>query len=213
MPHRRQRANSRLRESRRRQIAVEAARIMHNEGMRDFLHAKHKAADRLGIFNASELPTNIEIDQALREHQSLFRTQDDYELLNRLRTDALRSMEFFKDFHPRLVGPVLEGTADRFSAVCLHVFTDNLEQLCHFLNDHRVPFDQTQRKLQLRRGVHAELPVLRFTAGQTPMDMTVFPLEGRRQAPLSAINGRPVTRATPSAVEALLTETPERLAG
>ena len=184
MPHRRHRANSRLRESRRRQIAVEAARIMHNEGMRDFLHAKHKAADRLGIFNASELPTNIEIDQALREHQSLFRTQDDYELLNRLRTEALRSMDFFKDFHPRLVGPVLEGTADRFSAVCLHVFTDNIEQLCHFLSDHNVPFDQTQRRLQLRRGVHAELPVLRFMADQAPPRSPMVRVAARTSSPL-----------------------------
>ena len=53
-------------------IAQEAARLMSEHGIRDFHHAKRKAAERLGIADTQSLPRNAEIEQALREHQRLF---------------------------------------------------------------------------------------------------------------------------------------------
>src|SRR5487761_1902515 len=56
----------------RRSLAEEAARIMADQGIDDFLHAKRKAADRLGVHGAAVLPRNVEIEAALRERQRLF---------------------------------------------------------------------------------------------------------------------------------------------
>ena len=54
-------------------LAQEAARIMAEEGVRDFRFAKRKAAERLGFDPRSlHLPTNLEVEQALAEHQRLF---------------------------------------------------------------------------------------------------------------------------------------------
>ena len=56
----------------RRAVAQEAARVMSEHGVRDFLFAKRKAAERFGIVDGSLLPRNIEIEEALQEYQRLF---------------------------------------------------------------------------------------------------------------------------------------------
>ena len=49
-------------------VATEAARILANGGINDYQLAKQKASDRLGIHNQQHLPSNDEIEQALRQH-------------------------------------------------------------------------------------------------------------------------------------------------
>jgi hypothetical protein len=56
----------------RRALAQEAARIMAEHGIADFLQAKRKAADRLGVHDVAVLPKNVEIEAALRAHLRLF---------------------------------------------------------------------------------------------------------------------------------------------
>ena len=56
----------------RRLLTQEAARIMSDEGVRDFLFAKRKAAERLGLDpRRMHLPTNMEVEAALAEHFDL----------------------------------------------------------------------------------------------------------------------------------------------
>ena len=52
----------------RRRIAVEAARLLTEQGMRDFHQAKRKAALNLGFGDNVTLPRNDEVEDALREH-------------------------------------------------------------------------------------------------------------------------------------------------
>ena len=49
----------------RRSVAVEAARLMSESGIRDFQMAKRKAAERLGANEKSQLPNNSEIEERL----------------------------------------------------------------------------------------------------------------------------------------------------
>ena len=46
-------------------LAQQCARIMDEEGVKDFLAAKRKAATRMRISNKALLPNNVEIEQAL----------------------------------------------------------------------------------------------------------------------------------------------------
>jgi hypothetical protein len=38
-------------------------------------------------------------------------------------------------------------------------------------------------------------PVVRFAAGDAPIDAVVFPIDGIRQSPSSPVDGRPMRRA------------------
>ena len=130
---------------RRQRLAIEAARLMSEHGIRDYHQAKRKAAQRLGIHDDASLPRNSEIEQALREYQRLFSAESQPQLLRVRREAAARAMEFFQRFEPRLVGSVLEGTADAHSAVCLQLHTDDVDSVPRLLTEHGIPAEAGSR--------------------------------------------------------------------
>jgi hypothetical protein len=203
--HHRIHAHDRQQRNRHR-VAQEAARLMSEHGIRDFHHAKLKAAERLGIVDTLALPRNREIEDALREHQRLFQADTQPYMLHERREAALESMRFFSRFEPRLVGAVLDGTADSHSAVCLHLFDDDPEAVAFFLQEHGVPFETQARRLRLGADEQHEYPVMLFSADGLPFDITVLPRAALRQAPLDRIDERPMRRATLASVELLLAE-------
>lgn len=192
----------------RRRIALEAARLISEHGIHDYQLAKHKAARHVGVSDEGYLPRNREIDDALREHQRLFRADEQARALLVRRVTARDAMRFLARFEPRLVGPVLDGTADTHSAVTLHVFDDSAERVAGFLADHGISHETRARTVRLDRQRSAEYPALLFDADGIPVDVTVFPLDALRQAPLGPLDERPQQRASLVAVEALLNECP-----
>lgn len=192
----------------RRRIAVEAARLISESGLRDYRQAKLKAAARLGIGDEADLPRNDEIEDALREHQRLFNADDHDATLHRLRATAREAMRFLGAHEPRLVGAVLDGSADAHSAVCLHLYTDQPHEVLGRLMEQGVPFEEQTRRLRVDRDTTRDFPALVFGAGGTPIDLTVLPYDLLRQAPLDRISGKPMQRAALQAVEALLDGAP-----
>jgi hypothetical protein len=187
-------------------IAQEAARLMSEHGIRDFHHAKLKAAERLGILDAQALPRNYEIEDALREHQRIFKGDSQPQALRVRREAAVEGMQFLRGFEPRLVGAVLEGTADAHSAVCLHVFSDDPEAVQIFLQEQGIPFDLQARKLRVTREEQGEFTALTFNADGIAFDLTILPHDALRQAPLDRVDEKPMRRATRAALMALLAE-------
>ncbi|MBB3226109.1 hypothetical protein FHW69_000699 [Luteibacter sp. Sphag1AF] len=179
---------------------------MSEHGIRDFHHAKLKAAERLGILDAQALPRNNEIEDALREHQRLFQADSQPHALRLRREAAIEAMRFMRGFDARLVGAVLEGTADEHSAVCLHVFSDDPEAVTLFLREQGIPLETQSRRLRWSNAEQTEHPVLLFGADGIPFDITVLPIDAMRQAPLDRVDERPMRRATIAMVQSLLTD-------
>jgi hypothetical protein len=185
-------------------VAGEAARIMREQGVDDFLLAKRKAADRLGVTDASILPRNTEIEAALVAHQRLFGAERHEAAIALLRRSALEAMRLMADFQPRLVGPVLAGTASPHSEISLHLFTESPESVSLRLEERRVPHEVVERRMRYERDRIVSYPALRFVAGRQTVDAVVFPLDGIRQAPCSPVDGRPMRRASAAEVQAML---------
>ena len=198
-------AQTRTRE-RRQHLAFEAARLMAEGGVRDYHQAKLKAAQRLGIFDDASLPRNREIEDALREYQRLFLGSDQAQDVRRRREAALRALEFFREFEPRLVGPVLDGTADANSVVALHLHSDDADAVTRHFEEHGVPVVARSRHLRLDRDRDGDFPVWLFAAEDLSFDVTVLPADVLRQAPLSGIDGKPMRRASAAQLRALLAE-------
>ncbi|HET7064206.1 MAG TPA: hypothetical protein VFI49_07985 [Rudaea sp.] len=192
----------------RRRIAVEAARLISEHGIRDYHVAKRKAAERLGIQVDTALPKNAEIEDALREYQRLFDAEDQPQRLRELRESAREALRFFARFEPRLVGAVLDGSADRHSSVCLHLFSEDAETVAGFLDESGIPYEQQSRPLRLTREVQREFPAFVFSAGEVPVDVTVLPEELLRQAPLDRGGEKPMRRASLATLEELLAAAP-----
>lgn len=203
--HHRIHAHDRVQRNRVR-IAQEAARLMSEHGIRDFHHAKLKAAERLGIVDTQALPRNLEIEDALREHQRLFLADSQPQLLRQRREAAVEAMRFLAPYEPRLVGAVLEGTADAHSAVCLHLFSDDPDAVAIYLREQGVPIETQVRRLRSKADEQPEYPVLLFSADDLPFDLTVLPRNALRQAPLDRVDEKPMQRASLAQLEILLME-------
>jgi len=199
-----QQSDARLKE-RRQRLAQEAARLMAEGGLRDYQQAKRKAALRLGITDEASLPRNLEIDEALREYQRLFQP-DNSSALRQRREAALQALEFFAGFEPRLVGPVLDGTADARSPVTLHLHSDDADAASRFLEQHGIPAEVRSRRVRLDRERSGEFPVWRFNADQIAFELTVLPHDVLRQAPLSALDQKPLRRASATQLRQLLAD-------
>jgi hypothetical protein len=179
----------------RRALAQEAARIMAEHGIEDFLQAKRKAADRLGVHDVAVLPKNIEIEAALRAHLRLFgRDMHDHSLKDQRRI-ALDTMRLLAEFQPRLVGSVLTGTATNHSDINLHLFADSSEAVAIRLLDMGIPHEFYERRVKMDAERSVSHPALRFDANGRTVDATVFPVDGIRQSPYSPVDGRPMKRA------------------
>lgn len=201
----RQHATTQTRE-RRHRLAHEAARLMAEGGIRDFHQAKLKAASRLGIHDDASLPRNVEIEDALREYQRLFAGPQHGNELQRRREAALRALEFLHAFAPRLVGPVLDGTADANSPVQVHLHSDDPEAVHRFLDEQGIPAESRVRRLRLDRERSLDVPVWVFSAEELTFDLAVLPYDALRQAPLSPVDEKPMRRASQAQLRELLSQ-------
>ena len=194
-------------ENLRRALAQEAARIMAEHGISDFLAAKRKAAERLGVSDgAALLPKNSEIESALAEYQRLFGGESFVTALTAQRRAALTAMRALSEFSPRLVGAVLTGTATEHSEVQLHLFTERAESVVLTLLERRIPHEVTERRMRFNAEHVRAFPGVRFELEAHSIEAIVFPTDGIRQAPVSPVDGRPMRRASTLEVEALLAQ-------
>lgn len=178
--------------------------MMAEHGVRDFLFAKRKAAERFGVVDGAVLPRNTEIEEALQEYQRLFGGEAHLESLQAQREVALDVMRRLKEFQPRLVGPVLHGTATSHDDVMLHIFADRAETVTFRLMDQGIPFEVGERRTRLNPERVVQQPALRLEIDGQPVEIVVFPLDGIRQAPVSPVDGKPMRRADLHEVESMV---------
>jgi predicted nucleotidyltransferase len=169
---------------------------MREQGIRDYLLAKRKAAGRLGVSDRSSLPGNEEVEAALREQQRLFGGSRYEDRLTELRRTARQIMCIFEEFEPRLVGAVLTGAVTEHSDVNLHVFSDTPEAIAFKLMEQGIPYRLAERKVRYSADRTECLPAYRFAAGDVPVEVTVFPYTAMRQAPCCPVEGGPMRRAS-----------------
>lgn len=187
----------------RRALAQEAARIIVDHGVDDYLVAKRKAAERMGVTDRAVLPKNTEIEEAIAEHQRMFSSRSHAGELAELRRQAVEAMKLLAEFEPRLVGPILSGTATPHTEILLHLFADTPETVSIRLLDRHVRHRVGERRVKFQREEPLAFPSIQFASGGHDVDAIIFPTDGIRQSPLSPVDGKPMRRATLEEVEAL----------
>lgn len=198
-------ANDKQASSQRILLAQTAARLMREQGIRDFRVAKDKAAERAGVdARSTALPRNSEIEAAMAEQQRLFGGEDAQQRLHSLRAAALDAMTLLAAFRPRLVGDVLTGLVTADTDVQLHVFAETSESFDLFLQEQGIPFALVERRFRYGRGGYHYYPAFRFAAGGIGFEAVVFPATAIRQAPDSLVDGAPMARAKRTQVEQLM---------
>ena len=188
------------------EIAAEAAHIIATEGQHNYHAAKKKAADRVGASDRVALPSNLEVKDALKRYQALYGGEAHHHNLRELRSTAVRAMKLLDAYQPRLVGAVLDGTAEEHSRVALHVFADSVESVVLFFLDRDIPFSQEQRQIRWYTGEQRAIPLVVAELNGRVVELSVYEEVDLRQAPPSPIDGKPQRRAALHEAEVLLAE-------
>ena len=194
---------ARPRNDERSRIAHLAARLMAEDGIEDFGAAKRKAARQAGVADLRQLPTNEEIEAALRTHYSLYSGDSHGQRLETLRRRALDVMLEFDRFNPYLTGSVLSGTAGKYADINLQLYTDNGKGVELFLLGRGDVYRPGQKRLWIGEQVQT-VPVFTLEEGETPIEIVVLSLDDLRSPVRATPDGKPIERARRPAVEALL---------
>lgn len=187
----------------RRSIASLAARLMAEDGIADYGHAKRKAARQLGAEDNVALPNNAEIEAELRVYQSLYQGEEQAQRIRELRLAALQVMEMLHEFRPYLTGAVLDGTAGRYAAMELDVYAQSGKDVEIFLLNRNIQYYHAEAPRGTPEGPET---VLRFDYAGAPVCLRVFDPVAERTQRRNPRNGRTVERARAEAVAALIEE-------
>jgi hypothetical protein len=196
-------AKVRTRNDERSRIAHLAARLMAEDGIEDYAVAKRKAARQAGVSDTRQLPTNEEIDAALRTHQALYGGDEHVGRLRELRTRAVEVMQDLARFNPYLTGSVLSGNAGKYADVNLQLYTDHGKDVELFLINHDVPYRAEERRLWCGESQRT-LPAFILDDDGLEVELIVFELDDLRNPVRTSPEGKPIERARPEAVQALL---------
>lgn len=178
----------------RERIAYLAARLIAEDGIDDFSQAKRKAAQQIGAPDTHCLPNNGEIEKALRTFRSLYQQDEHPEQLVRLRQAALDLMRLLTRFNPYLSGPVLTGTAGKYSEIDLQLYTNSIKDVEFFLINSRIPY----RSGEIRTG-WGTVPVFILEQDGIRANVSVY-----SENDLHAVSSPRISRAKLSQVEELL---------
>jgi hypothetical protein len=177
---------------------------MIEHGIADFGLAKRKAADRLAVRAAGALPSNAQIEHCLAERQRIFEPTVHAARVEELRRLAANIMDILADFEPRLVGPVLAGTATINATIGLHAFSDAPEAVAAVLERSAVNYCVCERRYRYSGRRNVSIPGFSFVRDGVGVIVLVFAENGLREAPLSPVDGRPMRRASRSKLAVLL---------
>jgi hypothetical protein len=191
-------------------IAIEAARLMYEEGVKQYFTAKRMASRRVCgkvggkrlRYRPRDLPSNGEIRDALLGLAELAEGSRRTRRLFAMRIVALEAMRSLLPFDPRLIGSVSTGHIRRGSDIDLHVFTDDPDALARHLRDIRWAFEQEKVSIQKFGQIREYLHI--HVADVFAVELTVYERREMRFRPRSSTDGKPIVRLRLADLEAIL---------
>ncbi|MFO0612891.1 MAG: nucleotide-binding enzyme [Polyangiaceae bacterium] len=191
-------------------LAREAARLMLEEGVKQYFVAKRMAARRVlnraeaesVRFRPRDLPSNGEIRA---EILALARRAEGSRQTRRLfamRVTALEAMRALEGFEPRLIGSVSTGHVRRGSDIDLSLFTLDEDAVEARIRATGWVFERERVSIQ-KHGKIAEY-VHYHVALAYPLELTLYDPMDLRVRVRSSTDGKPIVRMRASDVRALL---------
>ena len=120
-------------------IASMAAEIIIEEGVSDYLYAKKKAAKYLNYNSYQILPSNNEIDEAIRDYQATFPSNNVADFIF-YQDIAVKIMSELEPFNPLITGTLQEGRVTNNQKILINLFTDNFKEIEYFLLSNNYQF-------------------------------------------------------------------------
>ena len=122
------------------------------------------------------LPSNDEINDAIKEHQAIFFDEEHEMRLKILRVEALSLMKKLTAFNPHLTGGVLDGTAGRYPTIHIQIYADSMKEVEFFLLNHNIAYETRDRKSRTKDPMQDKkiIPVLTLEGSMGPIELLIY---------------------------------------
>jgi HD domain len=193
-------ANDKLR----RQIALDAARLMYERVESEYYTAKRKAAKQLcrkGV-KPEDLPSNAEIREQIQHFARIHEGDRRTENLRAMRLEALRLMRVLRQFRPRLIGSVMTGHVRKGSDIDIHIFTDGVGLVTDILQNEGYQFDVERKQVVKHQEARVFTHIHIFD--RFNFELTVYPDDKAHYVFRSSVTGKAIERASIRELEELL---------
>lgn len=172
-------------------VAQAAARLIYEEGINDYAHAKRKAIKSLGLATNAPLPTNHEIDHAIKMHHDMVVDENHPAWLHQLRVSALMTMRLFERFKPMLTGSVLDGIVGEHAVTEIHLFAESSKEVEIFMLNQQIPFEVQEKSYRFSDKpskdksdkIRRSIPVITLETEYGLQKLSIFEVDGIRSAP------------------------------
>ena len=177
-------------------IAQATARLIAEHGLNDWQAAKRKACRQLGLPEHEALPGNEEVEQALRDYNTLCHGTAQEASLRAQRLDALGWMERLAQWKPLLTGAVAAGWATAHSEVRLELEAEDAKSVELSLINAGVPYEPVTTP--------GREPQLRLESPQATVRLVILTPQQRRNRPRRDRAAPPEERLTVDQLRVLL---------
>lgn len=174
-------------------IAQLAARLMAVDGIDDYALAKRKAARQIGAPDTRHLPNNDEVEQALLAYQQLYQAEEQQAHLRHLRHRAREMMQLLVRFDPWLSGPVLTGSAGKYSDISILLFTDSVKDVEMFLLNRQIEYRSGEKRVYIG-DIASGVPTFQVSTSDAAFELSVFSPRDLRMQLRATAEGRPFER-------------------
>ena len=157
-------------------IANLAARMIMEEGVKDYFFAKKKAARSLGFDEDVSLPTNMQIDKAIEEFHKIYNQDIGIDFLEHFKSHALNIMKMFKNFRPHLMNKLSEGIIPKFPEIKINLFADNIKDIEYVLLNSEIPyeFSETKTNIKAKKNSIKSIPTIYLDSHPIPTEVRVY---------------------------------------
>ena len=177
---------------------------MYSREVGEYYHAKEKAARRIhkGWIKPADLPSNAEIRDQVQILARIHEGGSQAGKLLEMRLRAAWWLRRLNEFHPRLIGSVLQGSIRAGSDVDIHVFAANPNSIANNLDDLGVLYDIERKRIQ--KDGEARVFTHIHVKDEFPIELTVYQPAQLGFRFRSSITGKPIERASLAQLERLI---------
>ncbi len=187
----------------RKQIALDAARMMYLRQETEYYTAKRKATRRLGRnVKPQDLPSNAEIRDEILKLAALHEGDGRTERLADMRVHALWLMRELEDLRPKLHGSVYTGHIRHGSDIDLHVFSNSLSAVTMRLDALGIPYHSEYKRIvkfnEERVFTHVHVH------GKFEVELNVYREDQASYPFRSSITGKPIEKTGVQGLQELI---------
>lgn len=188
----------------RRQIAVEAARLMYQRHESEYLRAKLKAAR---LFSSDrvrpvDLPSNREVRDQIQIFARMIEGDSRTDHLRDMRVAALHLMRLLQVFKPRLIGSTCTGHVRQGSDIDIHLFASNVDAVSEALRQEGLPHEVERKRIQ-KHGTEQTFNHIHLV-DRYPFELTIYAPGQANYVFRSSITGKAMERADIPELEQLI---------